>query len=251
MHFNEVMSAFGGTLINTAIGSLALMASFLMLIAPERALADPTPACQLAASHSLTTENDGRRLRDRIIRSDDDDDFVFDEASLLSLTARQPTPSIQPLVYEHGDGYLSLGVTARNSTRHGSRDGGITLSFPQLDQPSDDARIESISVPDGMSLHVIPAGGQLYARNGQPSTAQHLMVEVHGPWPAETSRRLELTIRYPEQPLKVRYRSALSDEQRRYLNAPASASLLDQQGWPVMHCQAGQPADQSADRQTQ
>ena len=230
--------AFGGTLINTATGSLGLLAGTLLLIASECAAADLPPACHLAASNSLSTQNEGRRLRDRIIQIDEGQDFAFDEASLLSLTARQPRPSIQQLVYQRGEGYLSLGVTARNSTRHASPDGGITLSFPQLDQPSDDARIESVNVPDGMSLHIIPAGGRLYARNGQPSIAQHLMVEVHGPWPAESARRLELTIQNQNQPLHVRYRSALSDEQRRYFNAPSSAPLLDQQGWPVMHCQA-------------
>ena len=214
-----------------------LFASSSLGAAEPAAGACPTPATERAGGSG--DHRPVRRLRAALATSPEVGGIEFDMAELSFVTSTTPNPLVQDVVQVPGDGRTALKVTVVNNSRHASPDGGITLSFPELTRPTDRSRIEDVRVPEGMALHVIPAGGQLFGRNGLPQVARHLMIEVHGPWQPRQSRTLEIQLRAAEAPLLVHYRSALSDEDNNYRNAPAQSGRLDQQGWPAMACSIG------------
>jgi hypothetical protein len=160
-------------------------------------------------------------------------------AALSFATATRAQPRVESLVQVPDEQQTTIRLTVSNNSAHHSPDGGMTISFPTLDSPDDAERVLDVAVPDGMALHVIPAGGRLYGRTGRLQTASYLMVEAHGPWQARQSRALEIVIQHEESGLPVQYRSALSDSAGDYTNAPASADVVDQQGWPVEACVIG------------
>lgn len=211
---------------STLLGAMGPLESACPMPATERGgnSADHRPVRRLRAAPVATAEAGG---------------IESDMAELAFVTSTTPNPMIQDVVQVPGDGRTALKVTVVNNSRYASPDGGITLSFPELNRPSDRSRIEDVRVPDGMALHVIPAGGQLFGRNGRPQVARHLMIEVHGPWQPRASRTLEIQLREAEAPVLVYYRSALSDEGNNYRNAPAESDRIDQQGWPAMACSIG------------
>lgn len=180
-----------------------------------------------------------RRLRAALVASAEIGNEASDMAELTFVTSTRPNPLVQKVVQVPGDDGPALMVTVVNNSRHASPDGGITLSFPELTRSSDRARIEDVRVPDGMALHVIPAGGQLFGRNGRAQVARHLMIEVHGAWQPRQARTLEIALRGNDAPVLVYYRSALSDDDDAYRNAPIESDTLDQQGWPAMACVVG------------
>lgn len=217
----------------TAVVVLVFASTSLGAVEPA-ATACPGPAVE----HGKNTDQHRsvRRLRTAHVASAEASSVESDMAGLAFVTSTGPNPLVQEIVQVPGDGRAALKVTVVNNSRHASPDGGITLSFPELTSPSDRSRVEGVRVPDGMALHVIPAGSQLFGRNGQSQVARHLMIEVHGPWQPRQSRTLEIQLRAGDTPLLVYYRSALSDENNDYRNAPAQSDRLDQQGWPAMVC---------------
>ncbi len=181
-----------------------------------------------------------RRLRTVLAPGPEAGSLEADLAELAFVTSTRPNPKISSIVQAPGgDEHTRLRVTVVNNSRHASPDGGITLSFPKFTRRSDRARVGDVVVPEGMALHVIPAGDPLFGRNGREQTASHLMIEVHGAWQPRQSRTLEVEVSDLAAPVPVRYRSALSDDSGAYHNAPARSGSLDQQGWPVLTCTIG------------
>lgn len=177
-----------------------------------------------------------RRLRDEITTLADYGSAETDLTELTYVTASRPVPHFGEMVQVPGAGRALLRLTVVNNSRHASPDGGITLSFPGFTRPSDRSLIESVVVPEGMALHVIPAGGRVYGRDGLVQQAEHLMVEVHGPWQPRQSRTLEVAVSSADKPAEVRFRSAFSDAGGTYQNTPVESLMLDQQGWPARTC---------------
>jgi len=159
--------------------------------------------------------------------------------TLAFVTSAWPNPQVREIVQIPQQNRTSLEITVINNSRHSSPDGGITLSFPDFTRPSDRERIEGVDVPEGMALHLIPAGGDLFGRNGAQRVARHLMIEVHGAWNPREVRTLRLDVLRTQTPVLVKYRSALADESGEYRNTPTDSPALDQQGWPALSCLLG------------
>lgn len=180
-----------------------------------------------------------RRLRATLASGVEGNSIDADLAELAFVTSARPNPQVQEILQVPGDDRTSLQITVVNNSRHASPDGGITLSFPDFTRPSDRERIDDVVVPEGMALHVIPAGGELFGRNGVAQVARHLMIEVHGSWRPRQTRSLELDVLGTMARVVVQYRSALSDNGGDYHNTPAESDALDQQGWPAFACVVG------------
>jgi hypothetical protein len=166
-------------------------------------------------------------------------DTDSDLKALSFATATRAQPHIKDFIQMPGEQQTTVRLSVVNNSPHESPDGGMTLSFPDLVSPGDRERILDVVVPEGMSLHVIPAGGQLFGRTGRLQLASYLMVEVHGPWHSGQRRTMEVVIEHDDSTLPIQYRSALSDATGDYWNTPTSASTTDQQGWPVESCLLG------------
>lgn len=177
-----------------------------------------------------------RRLRDDIATPADYGSAESDLAELTYVTASRPVAHLRDVVQVPSADRVLLRLTVVNNSRHASPAGGITLSFPGFTRPSDRARIESVVVPEGMDLHVIAAGGRVFGRNGLAQRAEHLMVEVHGPWQPRQARTLDVAVSSADKRLEVRFRSALSDAGGNYQNTPVESGVIDQQGWPARAC---------------
>ncbi|NBB92286.1 MAG: hypothetical protein GVY32_03860 [Gammaproteobacteria bacterium] len=201
--------------------------------------------CPLPAAHSASQpegEPVVRRLRDTVSADAETAGADTDLAELAFVTSTGPNPMIEDVVQvPRGGNATTLRVTVVNNSRHASPDGGITLSFPEWTRPGDRERITDVVVPEDMALHVIPAGGRLFGRDGIERTASHLMVEVHGPWRPRQARTLDIDLSADATPVLVRYRSAMSDDDGDYRNTPARSVAVDQQGWPAYSCTLGKP----------
>lgn len=224
-----------GLCLATGLVGAALL-FFAGALEADELKACPRPALDAAEIHG-GSEPAVRRLRTTVAAGVDSSGA--DLAELAFVTSSSPNPRIQKMLQVPGDQGTRLKLTVVNNSRHGSPDGGITLSFPELTSPSDRARLEQVDVPDGMALHVIPAGGEVFARKGRTQVARHLMVEVHGSWQPRQVRTLELDLIGTTAPVVVHYRSALADASGVYHNTPAESDALDQQGWPSYVCLVG------------
>lgn len=203
---------------------------------------EPMSVCPLPVADGAVASGDKpavRRLRSTMSAGDHGGRADDDLAEMAFVTSSSPNPEIRNVLQVPGGGRTHLEITVVNNSRHASPDGGITLSFPDFNRPSDRARFENIAVPEGMALHVIPAGGELFGRNGVARAARHLMIEVHGSWGPRQARTLELDVLDTPVPVVVHYRSALSDSGGDYHNTPADSHALDQQGWPAFACLIG------------
>lgn len=203
----------------------------------------PTMPCPLPVAEDNALQRSKpaiRRLRAVVTPGPEAGSVETDLAEMAFVTSTRPNPRIEDVVQTtHGNDRTTLRITVVNNSRHASPGGGITLSFPEFTRRSDRARIDNVAVPEGMTLHIIPAGGQLFGRNGREQAASHLMIEVHGAWRPRQARTLEIEVSGIAAPVPVRYRSALSDNRGDYHNAPAQSGFLDQQGWPVLTCTIG------------
>ncbi len=157
-------------------------------------------------------------------------------AALSYATATTVQPHIQGFVHVPDKAHAAIRMTVTNNSPYPSPEGGMTLSFPAFDAPGDVDRIVEVVVPEGLALHVIPAGGQLYGRNGNSQAADYLMVEAYGPWDPQQSRTIQVMIERVAVPVAVQYRSALADTAGNYINTPAFSDQADQQGWPIHTC---------------
>lgn len=181
-----------------------------------------------------------RRLRDAVPTDQQGAGAESDLAEMAFVASTRPNPAIEKIVQVPlEEGRTRLRITVRNNSRHASPDGGITLSFPGLTRPDDDIRIAGVDVPEGMALHIIPAGGSLFGRSGLEQVAEHLMIEIHGAWQQRQARTLALDVLQTQLPVAVQYRSALSDENGDYFNTPTESVVADQQGWPAFSCALG------------
>lgn len=224
-----------------ALTALAMFAVLLpwMAVAAESMPVGPCPLPTAQETDEAPEDNGIRRLRS-VVSADASANGVEDDlASLAFVTSKRPVPEIERITQIPAEGRTTLRITVVNNSRHASPDGGVTLSFPRLTRPSDSARIDNVVLPDGMALHVIPAGGELFGRNGLAQEARHLMVEAHGPWSPGQVRTLQLDVLTRQAPVLVHYRSALSDGNGDYRNAPYRSDIRDQQGWPAFACLLG------------
>lgn len=224
----------------TGVAGLALAVAAAGAAEPEAATICPLPAVETAPDPE--GEPVVRRLRATVSAGEETAGVETDLAEMAFVTSTRPNPTIEDIVQvPRGGDLTTLRVTVVNNSRHASPDGGITLSFPEWTRPEDRERIVDIAAPQGMALHVIPAGGRLFGRNGLEQTAGHLMVEVHGPWRPRQTRTLDIEVSGDAVPVLVRYRSAMSDDDGEYHNTPARSVALDQQGWPAYSCTMGSP----------
>ena len=170
-------------------------------------------------------------------------------APLMVAPAIQTTPYISDSSI-----YVNETVTVRFSMRRlsgSSGNGGITVSFPDLDQSnslqssssydSADGSVSTWSYTNGRSkVYYLPSGySPIHLANGGTGTAQYLIVETDDTdWPATNSqqdyRTLELRVTPKrEGTFRIYYRfwlcSSGYDDCRRH---PGS-SRVDQQGWNV------------------
>ncbi|NBD95898.1 MAG: hypothetical protein GVY11_05415 [Gammaproteobacteria bacterium] len=235
--------------------SMVVVALLVLLPASQRvaaalpaAEATPCPMPKAGAAGNDHGRPAVRRLRAAVGAGVGDTDVESDLADLTFATAAWPRPLVRRIEQSPLRDRTRLALEVVNNSRHVSPDGGMTVSFPDLDRPSDRSRVGNVVVPEGMALHVIPAGGRLFGQNGLARTAEHLMIEVHGVWRPRQVRRLEIDILAVGAPLVVRYRSALSDDSGDYRNTPADSDTLDQQGWPAHTCLMGVPDSSLAER---
>lgn len=226
------------------IAGLAFLATLLLFALSLEAVEPPAlnhcPMTSTSDAAGADRSRPVRRLRETAAAGPESSNVDSDLAELAFVTSTRPNPRVESMLQVPGAGNLTtLQLTVVNNSRHASPDGGITLSFPALSRPSDRARIGKVVIPEGMALHVIPAGGRLFGRNGLEQRAKHLMIEVHGPWRPRQTRTLEIEISGTSSAIPVRYRSAMSDSRGTYHNTPRQSASPDQQGWPAHACMLG------------
>jgi hypothetical protein len=143
-----------------------------------------------------------------------------------------PIPDIYSAsVPSSAGGSFKITVDARNSSSVNAPAGSITLSFPNLTNPSDDAKISLDSASDGYTIVKKPAGSQVLHKLGYQFTASYLMVEISWNSWASSDHKI-ITMNVAPQPtgyFPVKIRSWMS-----YNSVPANAPSsgnLDQQGW--------------------
>lgn len=157
--------------------------------------------------------------------------------SAVPLAAQNPNPtivssSVSPSTIIEG-GSFTIQMTVRNDGGS-SPEGGLTFSFPQLTGTGDASRVEGVLPPAGFSWVSRAKGQSITKSDGTQTTAQYLMVEAYGSWTTGATKTFQIQIRPAALgTFNVNFRSAMRNSSGVWFNEPPSASLTDQQGWPV------------------
>ena len=171
-----------------------------------------------------------------------------------TVEAQTGTPSIQTTYYISDSDqrvYVNDTFTVRFSMRRtsgGAGNGGISVSFPGLDQADTDSRASAYDSPkasvvtdsytNGVNKVSYFASGYspIHRADGTQRTAEYLLVETDDTsWPLNTYRTLELEVTPKTTGLLViNYRYWLcGDGYQNCAYSPTSGSVDDQQGWHV------------------
>ena len=132
---------------------------------------------------------------------------------------------------------VRVDLISRNDGAGPAVEGGITVSFPELDGSSDDDLITTLGCSDSGLEVLRPRGSTIHDRNGNPFTAEYLMVEcVWEEWAPDEERILSLVVTPANAgSFAIQARSAMQDDEGQWYNdaAPGTSSAVDQQDWPV------------------
>ena len=171
-----------------------------------------------------------------------------------TVEAQTGTPSIQTTYYISDSDqrvYVNDTFTVRFSMRRtsgGAGNGGISVSFPGLDQADTDSRASAYDSPkasvvtdsytNGVNKVSYFASGYspIHTAGGTQRAAEYLLVESDDTsWPLNTYRTLELEVTPKTTGLLViNYRYWLcGDGYQNCTYSPTSGSVDDQQGWHV------------------
>ena len=151
------------------------------------------------------------------------------------------TPAVGPVTYDstviHGQwAEITVRVQNQGST---SQDGGISVSFPSINESSDDVLVEDNgSSADSPGLLIRPAGSRIYNHECQAMDAQYLLAELaDDDWRINEENYLRIRVK-PKSVgsfyFYVRSAFALGNpEWCFYNNNPFFSDYTDQQSWPA------------------
>ena len=160
-----------------------------------------------------------------------------------TVTVGRPPPEPEVTLFSVGSDEVAPGdpvrvdLISRNDGAGPAVEGGITVSFPELDGSSDDDLITTLGCSDSGLEVLRPRGSTIHDRNGNPFTAEYLMVEcVWEEWAPDEERILSLVVTPANAgSFAIQARSAMQDDEGQWYNdaAPGTSSAVDQQDWPV------------------
>ena len=152
-----------------------------------------------------------------------------------------PTPRIWKRDFSDGDieqgESFEIEIEVENTGSSAINYGTIAISFPELDRSGDDIAVRELSSTSSREYAVIEAGGTIYNRSGQQTSADYLLVDFGGTtWTAGERKRIRIRVTpskgsgFETGSFPVYWRATIDDQS---FPEPYRSNGTDQQGWPI------------------